>query len=553
MHSQSVSAPHLGAQPNSQKSFQLGSTRSPISQALAYAEIQLPAETLRTLKVKPQFIKACEVFCRIAQHAQPGIISFPVSAETFNKVKDTFRTFCAVMQLQAEGRTVNEIRTMHPTQGVRDWIRTGSLPLVLVRADPHNRLRRTESVQIPESPSPAFAKVLGALAASVERGEKRSKIVLYHSDLKVLQEICEALHESCGMHLQPKEVHLRGKTHFLVRFKSTLVPYFLDRSKQNSALIWEHLTTSAERQAFVRGFFAIANVHLHKEASTLTIARTKAPLLEGLAVILKREGMYPSLIESRGKTLLQLGNSQDLNRLVDLGALPLSERAHIKPGVRLEVSAELVLQIIELIENRVKAKNTLVSALAECKQVFNVDIAATTARGWRAGKRPPSVERYQAIEGIEKQISAHPEALEEVGRRIKVAVAASDFHPYEVVKLVAEFYGSTYALSRIAGLPHLTIRRAVDEQALPKIEEYMKILGTIGLAQSPECIAAATPPTAQLVRAQLKSTEDRGLFDTYTGSILNAARKAHENRGKVFAAVRDKINELRGRAQRMSK
>jgi hypothetical protein len=520
-----------------------------VEQALRYAQIEL-GDAHNNLANRPQFQRTCEIYCRIAAATVKQDSGVVVSLDTFERVSKVFIAYCQAWALYCNGESRKEVKNLVTVTGVRDWLRRDSIPLALVKADPQYRLNRIERANIPEGISAPFAYVLGCFAANHNKAAQRNRLTAHHSDRGPLEKLCEACETSCGLSLSIKPYRSRDEIAQYVLFKSTLVPYFLEGSNQNTKLLWQHLTTSAERQEFLRGFFAFARVSISGARGVLAVTRSQSSILEQTAIVLKREGILPALVYSAGRTILSIESARDLHSMVDLGILPAEQRSKIiEPGSR-QPSVESYFRALTLLQSR--REQTLPQLVATCKAELGLELPSSTVRGWVEGRTPQNVERYTALEELQKKYH-NADELSEIGGRIRARAAAEQFHPVTVVRMIVEYYGGVLATSRQTGLQETDIEATAKARALPSRRDYSALLNSVGLEFSSEFESGATPPSAAAVRSSLKKTTDIGTFDTYQASIVTAARDAYLRQDDPNTAVKAKIKELQTRSQRMLK
>lgn len=528
-------------------------------------ENSIEADSLRgalaQIEREPTFRRGLEMYRRIVGDAGAA----PLDEHTANSIEEVRRDFAQFTRahlLRAVGRSVNRVVMEVDDTRALGWIRDGQVPESLFFGDPLRGASLKKSVQRPLGESADLAYLCGAYAGTRRRGTVTDSIVFRSHERAVVERVVAAAARGCGYGLVVKESTLRGRTLYSAGSRAhEFVSLLSDLSEGNSAVPWEHLQTSGERRAFLRGFFDYAGGSMRAAPPRLIVARQgNAELLEDVALVLRREGIV-GRISYHHLCSLHIESRRGLEGLRRAGLISDEEtRATLDAALahtpRSNPSGEEAYAAVMAAAKRAPGYPHIrpgdVRAILEREGSPYATVPRLQIRNWVVHQRVPlSIARAEHLRAIEER-RLPPHICASIGEAI-LARRGDDLTPPSLVRAVAEFWGGPAGLGNRSGVPRSVLTEIVDGKRLPSRGEYRFILGTVGLKLEGAIADQSEPPHPRIVELWLDRDLEVPVFRNYQGAVMLAVRDAFQAGRNLAEAARRKVDELRSRSARTNR
>jgi len=514
------------------------------------------AEVLAALQENPDFQHAHSAFHRILDNLTDaqGVPVNEQARQDLGRVRAAFGEYTLAWKLHYEGVSTREISAELGSQAVRHWLRDGRLPQVLHRKDPEDQLRRRVRVEIPQSFSPDFAFVLGAFAGTSRRCDERLFFMVQHKERAPLERLCQALRAGCGVESHINSHRQGNEQCFYVHIGArSLVQYIVDSSCGNTSLPWQHLLTSEERKEFLKGFFSFGGGSVLPAHHRFRITRGDNPaLMEELAVLLKREGVYPR-VRTQPFAVLLLDNTLDIEKFLSLEVMPIEK---LRVGLeqicatrkrRMAGPAEYfeTMRVASKLEGYPDLSGQEIKQALGEQGIVSTQLPITIER-WLAGKVPASVVRLRALEELESGLMQE-DRIAPVSAALRGRLAELHFNPIQVMRAVAEWLGSVEALSERSAIASEEIALISRGEKFPTQEQYAAVLKVAGLPFDAEIEQGYHPHGAASILALLEKRADQAVFREFPGAVMSAVHQAFLKGEDGAQRAQEKVAELRKR------
>ena len=500
-----------------------------------------------------RFNRAHAAFHRIVADLtdEEGVPISQRAARRLEKIEDAFKRYIQAFVLHFDGVSGLEISRRLESPAAKDWVVRDIMPIDLLRSDPQHRDKVSKPVSIPQGFSEDFAYLLGAYAGTVRVTSKRFTVTFASREREPLERLIAALDGGCGIQAGLFSSAARSVRYFQSYLTSRLlVRHLNDITDGNQHLAWEHLQSSRERRAFLTGFFDFAGGTASAENGRFRIFRENNPdLIRDVAVLLKREGVY-ARFEGMPHPLLKIDDRTDVQKLEALGVvrtkklgIPVAEISNAYHRSR-TFTPEQYEEFIEFAQRSPDFPDISSRKITREFQAGDsgTRLGRSTVEHWLAGDEPGSMARLKVLEQAERSIFSS-EQRSRVAKMLFSRLQEENFYPVKVVAAIADWFGSARALSLESGVAPERLKRLLEQREFPGVQEYVKILGSVGVEFSEELKRAYAAPTARKVQSWL-SKRELEVFANYHGSVMQTVREAHLSGEDAKAAAMEKIEKL---------
>lgn len=518
----------------------------------------LVAEVLPAILQREDFKRAYDTYLRIESTNRIGRDSSIDVAE----VRRDFGVLVKGHILRASGSSYDQIGQQLGDDRVRVWLMREQIPFSMYRDDPTRNSHFIKRMEIPQGVSTDFAYVLGAYAGTRRPASESIQINFQSASPALIEHLCARVSAACGIDMNVRSMQLGEQRYSSATSRAhEFAEYLTGISEANTAVPWIHLQTSAERREFLRGFFDFGGGTVDVAKGRFSVTRNENPrLLEGVAIVLKREGVYARLRTS-GATSLFVDATVELIALAALDVVQRPELAvRLKtaseiPSARQLVSATDYDTVMEAAQRLRRTTAPSATHVAEALAEMNApcrELPRRTIQSWLSGEfEPPSARRRREVEDLERKHFV-PNRTEEIGRAILARISALP-HPYTVVAAIADFVGGPRALAVGANTELEVVRRALAREQIPDDRAYRAILNVVGLSSDRRVEAGAQCPDVEWVRSLFSEPTEQGLFALYRGSVMVRVKDAFERGEDVERAAREAIDRARARTSRINR
>lgn len=359
------------------------------------------------------------------------------------------------------------------------WL-SGSLPPTVRAALVERRSQAERPLTLPRDESEEFAYILGAFAAASRPGTPAQRLSLATQSAEVAERLRGAMEKVFGRTIEMRQgqVPPRNNTEYEVRLLSLACARYLNEvTSLNSRIPWEHLVTSAEKIAFLRGYLDKASSVSRKGGIDITKTGGEQ-LLRELAVLFSQVGLYPRLLTDGARTILKFSEYGEWKKLHDtVGYTDPDSKAALgrlvakKPG-RTGYSAQDFDRTIAI-----AARGGDIRAVAR-----EANVPYDAARSWIGQKkRPHEVERRAIIAGYAAGMP-DPRVIGAITRNL----GGSSTVAREIASALSfEEYG--IRLEEASGLgidPSRTPRALLDLKNQSQVEPRVEPRDSMGIARA---------------------------------------------------------------------
>lgn len=508
----------------------------------------------------PGFSRGFAMYRRIADEARFDH-SVVGESDRLDGVRRDFTLFMRAHLLRATGRSIPGIIAEIGDSRALGWVRDQQVPESLFFGDPLRVASFKKHVTRPREESADFAYLCGAYAGTRRRGTVTDSLVFRSHDRAVIERVVEAAARGCGYGLVIKESTLRGQTLYSAGSRAgEFLNLLSDLSDGNSGVPWEHLQTSVERRAFLRGFFDYSGGSIRVVPPRFIVSRLgNAELLEEVALILKREGIVGRISYNR-LSALHIESRRGLEGLRRAELISGAEaratlEAALAQPMRSKPSSVEEYYAVMAAARRVPGYPNIrpgdVRAILEREGSPYVNVPRLQIRGWTVHQRIPlSIARAQHLGDIEER-RLSPTLCNAIGEAI-LTRRGDDLTPGSIVRAIAEFWGGPAGLSDRSRVPSPALTEIISRKRLPSRAEYRLILESVGLKLDGAIAEQSEPPHPWTVEQWLKPHE-LPVFRTYQPAVMLAVRDTFQAGGDLRDAARRKIDELQRRSARTNR
>lgn len=362
---------------------------------------------------------------------------------------------------------------------------------------------------LPNCYSPQLAYFFGAYAGKVKRAGET--LAFHHKERELMIKLKTALKEG-GIDVKLKQVDIHGtRYHFAVISNRELTHALNKLTEGNTAVLWSRLLSAEERREYLRGFcdFARGSIHSsHHRVSFATTVHNDRPgpssLLKGMAILMKREGILPTLVRTGERSVLAVNDYNDLKifaqqRLFTTGVRRDELNASVerdKPtrvGVRPEVYNAVVNLLSDVSRSRggtLRERDGSFPAVKICRAVQNAFpeyadmISPWLIKRWCvAGDIPSSVMRQEALETLENKVLSKrvkQQMLRSLQERMLFADAPDDVIP----ALAAAVQDGILLAGRINPFPERYLNQLRKQKAFPPLTDFSHLCALVGIAHT---------------------------------------------------------------------
>ncbi|MBX7145503.1 MAG: hypothetical protein K1X79_13720 [Oligoflexia bacterium] len=506
-----------------------------------------------TLRQQPEFERAHVIYHRIVDfEAEPGDgLAATLGPERVAAVRSAFENLAKAWVLHLDGLSPQQVSERLGVSAAKRWLGQGSVPYKLARHDPQHRESKFRDFRDPVASvkSDSLAYVLGAFLATITRSSSFGSLSFSHTEELPLRRLQATLRDSLGIEPSVRfSVKGRSVGYYEIVFNTRGAVEFLRAATKSGAQVpWEHIQTSQERRAFLKGFFDFVSANILSKYGRFQCVKEGNPeLIRHLAVVFKREGILgrvkveasPSFLIAQKEEFLRLRELdvvQTPSMRSELQAIcdrPASTRSGTLEEYRTFISAG---RRVEGFPNVTPA--IMIAGVKALDPTF--DVPYHIVRSWLQGEVPKVYDRLMAMFGVESQVFPR-QSRGLIAQAILSRMAGDWPHPALVVRAFAEFAGDIDALSQLVGLSQAELSSvALGGRPLSR-EWYQKLLSGFGLTLTPDLARAMEFPSSDEIESWLCSNEEEMVYASYRGSIGVALHAA-------YAAGRSLRDEFRSR------
>lgn len=469
------------------------------------------------------------------------------AGQVLSKAHDAFVKYAAIFLLVKDGVELAELEEHVPRSTIKNWL-SGRIPKVIAEHDPANASRASIELRLTPNGNADRAFVLGAIAAVIRVGSQCSPIILVRRELETLEEFNQHLKAGFGIEGKIIPISLKGEPWYrLCLAGKEIVSYFKEHTDSNHRLPWENLITQMERRGYLSGYLSLTSRDKDLRHDRLEICKVNgAQIVEGLAVLFKREGIF-ARVNGAVQPSLGIYDPQELSKLA---ALEIVNNCELSRSLsRYSDTKDNPINALERFQyfDELRSKNTdkTITAgmvLAHLKEKgFGDLVKKGEVEGWIRGHKPLVIQRVETIEMIERKL-IDAKSLERVGAEILARTEcqpeeSSRKHLMRVMRLVEQWHGDRRALALAADLPCARLSEILTTYGSPSEDECRQIFKTVGLSLPSSLNPCSRVPSPKELKEFFEEGKYARHFSTYQHSLLRSAREALTRRDNPYAAA----------------
>ncbi len=513
--------------------------------------IRLPAlpwreNEIERLRSDKRFLRVEQAYERVVRNHvdQDGRAIDGRAEQILENASDALYEYSRVLLLANQGLPKDELAPHLSLSKVREWLR-GRVPGEIKRHDPDVSSRLTKRLVLDPEYAPERAGVLAACAAVIRVGSKCDPICFVRKNRETLELLQSDLKLGFDIDSKIFKINLKGERWYRITLAGKeIIEFVQSHTDFNHRVPWENLLTQAERRRYLSRLLSFCSGEADLNHDRIEINKDRAPkLIDGIAVVFKREGYYPR-VHGANHTNLGFFDPLELQKLANSnlvhGKLQRSLQAFAGSTRDPNAIIDEYFTVRELVQNNRRRKYGVERIRDDCEMDGLKLVSESGAiAGWIRGHQPRIVQRYLALTEIERNVIT-VEDLKRVGREFKSRLG--EFNPQSIIDRIIEWHGDIKSTAEFSAVSEESVQRFKEERKLPSREEYRRFLGTIGLGSDQELINAF-PASKKEIFDALQGNSLQKYFAAYQGSVLLAANSASAKGEDPIKAATNKLRE----------